>query len=448
MMIFKKSIPRRAFLRGAGAALALPLLDSMVPAMALPVEEAVANPTLRLSFVYVPNGILMDRWTPATEGTVFDLPPTLQAFAPFRDQMLVLSGLAQNNGLALEGEGSGEHARASAVWLTSAHPKKTEGADLRAGVSVDQIIAREYGKQTQLASLELALEPTDTVGTCDTGYSCAYTNTLCWRTPEVPMPMENHPRAVFERLFGDSESTDPASRLARTREDRSILDLVLLDIKRLLDGVGPQDRGKLNEYMDAIRDVERRIQLAEAQSTRELPSVERPKDIPGTYEEHFRIMMDLQVLAFQTDMTRVSTFMTGREQSTRVYRELGFADPYHSLSHHQNDPEKIAKIFQIDLLHSKVMADYLDKLRTTPDGEGTLLDHSMVIYGSALSDGNMHYHNDLPTLVMGGGAGRIKGGRHIRYPKDTPMANLFLTVMDQFGISMDSFGDSTGRLAI
>ncbi|MEE8350106.1 MAG: DUF1552 domain-containing protein [Acidobacteriota bacterium] len=445
MIITRKSLPRRTFLRGIGTTLALPLLDSMVPALA---AAPAAQPPTRLSFVYVPNGMIMDQWTPTTLGSNYELPSILEPLASFRNDMLVISGLAHNTGWALEGEGPGEHARASATFLTGVHPKKTEGADLRSGTSIDQIVAREFRKHTQLASLEVALDSTEVVGTCDTGYSCAYSNTLCWSSPTTPVPMENKPRAVFERLFGDSASTDPAERRARLRKERSILDLVTQDVARLQTGLGPKDRAKLVEYLDSIRDIERRIQIAEDQSARELPSVERPVGMPPTFSAHCKLMMDLQVLAYQTDMTRVITFMMGREQNTRVYDELGIKDAYHPLSHHQNDPDKIAQVHQIDILHSQMFAYFLEKMRSTKDGDGSLLDHSIIVYGSSLSDGNLHVHNDLPILLVGGGSGRINGGRHIRYPDDTPTTNLFLTLLDKLGIRLENFGDSNGRLEL
>ena len=443
MIITKKALPRRTFLRGLGATLALPLLDSMAPALAA--TPAAQSPT-RLSVVYVPNGMIMDQWTPTAVGSQYRLTKIMEPLAPFRDDMLVMSGLAHNTGWALEGEGPGEHARASATFLTGVHPNKTEGADLRAGTSIDQIVAKEFRQHTQLASLEVALDSTEVVGTCDTGYSCAYSNTLCWSSPTTPVPMESKPRAVFERLFGDSDSTDPAQLRARMREDRSILDLVTQDVSRLLRRLGSKDRAKLTQYLDAIRDIERRIQIAEEQPARELPSVERPVGVPSTFTAHCKLMMDLQVLAYQTDMTRVITFMMGREQNTRVYDELGIKDAYHPLSHHQNDPAKIAQVLQIDILHSEMFAYYLEKMRSTPDGDGSLLDHSIILYGSSLSDGNLHVHNDLPILLVGGGAGQLKGGRHVRYPDDTPTTNLFLTLLDKLGIPLENFGDSTGRL--
>ena len=447
MMIFKKAIPRRTFLRGVGATLALPLLDGMIPAFASTIGKSGKSP-VRLGFIYVPMGIIMEKWTPATEGPGFEMTPTLEPLAPFRDQLLVLSGLAHNMGLALEGEGVGDHARASAVFLTGAHPNKTEGADLRAGISVDQIAAKEFGNETQLASLELGLDSNEVVGLCDTGYSCAYTNTLSWRSPTTPVPMENKPRAVFERLFGDSDSTDPAERLARIQQQRSILDFVTREVNQLLPGLGPGDRVKLTEYLEAIRDVERRIQMAEEQSSRKLPSLERPVGVPDKFTEHAKLMFDLQVLAYQTDLTRVATFMIGQEGNARVYDELGISDSYHPLTHHQKDPEKIAKVVAIDTLHTQTLAYFLEKMQSTPDGDGSLLDHSMIVYGSALSDGNLHEHNNTPTLLIGGGGGRIKTGRHLQYPEDMPTTNLYLTMLDKVGINLERFGDSTGRLEL
>lgn len=445
MMIFRKAIPRRTFLRGLGTTLALPLLDGMVPAMAAQ-RDTAAKPVVRLSVVYIANGVIMDKWTPAIEGAGFELTPILEPLAPFRDRILVLSGLAHNSGRALQGENTGDHARAGATYLTGVHPRKTEGADTRAGISVDQIAARELGKHTQLASLELALDSSELLGQCEAGYTCAYMNTLCWRTPTTPIPMENRPRAVFERLFGDNDSTDPAVRLRQIRTDRSILDSVTQKVAHLLTGLGPTDRAKLTEYLDAVRDVERHIQMAEEQSSRELPTLERPPGVPSTFIEHARLMIDLQVLAFQTDMTRVITFMTGREFGGRTYREIGIPDGHHSLTHHQYKQEKIDKVIRINIYHAKLLAYYLEKLQSTPDGDGSLLDHMVILYGSSLSDGNLHWHDNLPILLAGGGAGRIQGGRHLRYPQDTPMPNLLLTMLDMLGVPVESLGDSTGKL--
>ena len=445
MMIFKKAIPRRTFLKGVGATLALPLLDGMVPAMAAVGDSQRVN---RLSFVYVPNGIIMDKWTPATEGAGFEMTPILEQIAPFRDNMLVLSGLDCKHANPQPGEGGGDHERGSGAFLTGSHPKKTGGADIQAGTSVDQVAAQELGKQTELASLEITLDFAEFVGGCDPGYSCAYTNTLCWRTPTTPIPMENNPRAVFERLFGSSDTTDPAERLARIRKERSILDAIAEDVTRLQTGLGSADRRKLTEYLEAVRDVERRIAKAEQQSAQELPTLARPVGIPATFQEHYELMADLQALAFQTDKTRVITFLVAHEQSTRPYPEIGIPDPHHPLTHHSGDQEKIAKVVQIQTYHAKMFSYFLEKMRSTPDGDGSLLDHMMIVYGGSISDANVHKHEDLPILLLGGGDGRIKGGRHVRYPKDTPVSNLFLALLDNLGVTKESFGDSTGHLSV
>ncbi len=443
MIVMNKALPRRTFLRGVGTTLALPFLDAMLPAFGA--TRALAAKPVRLGFVYVPCGIIMDRWTPAGDGRDFGFAPIMKPLEPFRQQLLVLSGLAQENGKPL-GDGPGDHARAGATFLTGVHPKKTEGADIHAGISADQIAAKELGHATQLASLEISLEAPGLVGNCDSGYSCAYSNTISWRTPTTPMPMEVNPRAVFERLFGDGESTDAADRLARARQDRSILDFVRDDVKRLEPGLGSRDRSKLDEYLDAIRDIERRIQKAEEQSAMPLPTIERPTGMPDTFEEHCKLMMDLQVIAYQADLTRVTTFMIAREGSTRSYRAIGISDGHHPLTHHQGDKEKIDKVARINTHHVEMFAYLLNKLRATPDGDGSLLDHSMVLYGSSISDGNMHTHVDLPLVLAGGGGGKVKGGRALRYSKETPMTNLLLTMLDKAGVKTEKLGDSTGEI--
>jgi len=418
----------------------------MVPALSL-AKNPAADPAMRLGFVYVPNGIIMDRWTPVGEGAGFKFAPTMQALEPFRDRMLVLSGLAQANGRAL-GDGPGDHARAGATWLTGVHPKKTGGADIHAGVSVDQIAARELGKTTQLGSLEIGLESPALAGDCDSGYSCAYTNTISWRSPTTPNPMEISPRAVFERLFGDGDSTDPAARLASLEEQRSILDYVAGDVDRLESGLGASDRGKLTEYLEAIRDIERRIQMAEEQNAAvTIPVMERPTSIPEEFDEHARLMMDLMVIAYQTDMTRIVSCMIAREGSNRSYRSIGVPDGHHSMTHHDGDPVKIEKVVKINHLHAQTFAYLLQKMQSTPDGDGTLLDHSMILYGSSLSDGNAHTHDDLPLVLVGGACGQIKGGRHLRFPKETPMNNLLLTMLFKAGLHPSAkLGDSSGFL--
>ncbi|MCU1238483.1 MAG: hypothetical protein JWP63_6450, partial [Candidatus Solibacter sp.] len=417
MIITKKSLARRTFLRGLGTTLALPLLDSMIPALG---GAAVSKAPVRLGFVYHPVGMILDRWIPATEGTGFEITPTMKALEPFRENMVVFTGLAQVNGRAL-GDGAGDHAREGATWLTGVHPKKTEGVGIRAGVSADQLAAREFGKTTQLASLELGLEGPSLAGGCDSGYSCAYTNTVSWRGDTTPLPVEVNPRAVFERLFGDGESTDPAARLAMLQEQRSILDYVSGSIDRMESKIGKADRTKLTEYLDSIRDIERRIQKAEQQSaSMKIPTMERPASVPEKFDDHARLMMDLQVIAFQTDMTRVLTFMLGRAGSNRPYREIGISDGHHSITHHQNDPVKIANVAKIDAFLVQTFAYFLEKLKATPDGDGNLLDHSLILYGSGLGDANIHTHHELPTALFGGGGGQLKGGRHLHYPKDTP----------------------------
>jgi hypothetical protein len=359
--------------------------------------------------------------------------------------MLVLSGLNHNQADPLPGEGqSAPHERAGATFLTGVHPRR-EG---HVGVSVDQITARELGRHTQLASLEIGLHNTNVVGKCEKDWSCAYLNTLSWRSPTTPLPSVGQPRAVFERLFGDTTSTDPDIRLARIRKDRSLLDSVTEAANRLTVRLGPSDRAQLGMYLDAVRDVERRIQLAEEQASRELPTLDRPAGIPASFDDYARLMFDLQVLAYQTDLTRVSTFMMGREQSNRSFPEIGIADAHHPLSHHKKDPEKIAKVFRINVFHSELFAYFLERMSSTPDGDGSLLDHSMIVYGSALSDGNEHLVQNLPLLLLGGGADQIKMGRHLRYGDDTPVSNLYLTLLDQLGIPLDNFGDSTGKLAL
>jgi hypothetical protein len=445
MIITKKHLPRRTFLKGLGVAMGLPLLDAMVPALAV-AGEVATKPISRISFVYVPNGIMMDKWTPTGMGSAFEMTPILEPLTSLREHVLLLSGLSHLEALSRPGEGAGDHARASAGYLTGIHPNKTEGADLKNGISLDQIAGKELGKHTQLASLELALDSTETLGACEPGYSCAYTNTLCWRTATTPMPMENHPRAVFESLFGDSDTTDPKVRLAQAKSDHSILDFVTQDVSGLMGSVGAPDRVKLSEYLEAIRDVERRIQLAETQTPREMPVLERPVGIPATFQEHAKLMYDLQILAFRCDLTRVTTFMMGHEQTIRAYVEIGIPDSHHPLSHHGGDVTKMKKVAEINNYHIKMLAYFLDKMRTIPDGDGTLLDHVAVLYGSGLSNGNLHLHDNLPVLLAGGGAGKIKGGRHIRFANDTPMTNLYGTLLDTVGVPADRLGSARGKV--
>jgi hypothetical protein len=441
----KQALPRRTFLRGLGVSLALPLLDGMVPAFAA-MRTTAARAVKRLGAIYVPNGVEMRMWTPKGEGKGFEFPLILEPLEAFREQTLVLSGLADKPAVPAPGEGIGDHARASATWLTGVRVKKTEGPDIRAGVSLDQIVAQHLGQETQLASLELALDSVEVLGACDAGYSCAYANTIAWRTPTTPLPMENNPRAVFERLFGASDSTDAATRAARLAQDRSILDFVTAEVAALQRTLGAGDKGKLTEYLEAVRDVERRIQTAERQRTRELPVVAQPMGIPETFDAHAKLMYDLLALAYQCDLTRVATFMIGKEVSGRSYPEIGVPDGHHACSHHQNDPVKLAKLAKINRYHIQHFTYFLEKLRATPDGDGSLLDHSVFVYGSGISDGNIHFHLDLPMVVVGGGAGTLHGGRHLKYASDTPLSNLYVALLDKLGLPLDQFGDSTGQL--
>ena len=445
MIVTKKHLPRRTFLRGLGVTLALPMLDSMVPAFGGARVSAV-QAVRRLGVVYVPNGMFMPNWTPANEGGVLDVTETLQSLAPFRDRMLMVSGLCSEEGIARPGEGAGDHARAAGAFLTGVHAKKTEGHDIRAGVSMDQLAARVLGQETQLASLELSLESAERAGACDPGYSCAYANTLCWSSATTPLPMSSDPRAVFERLFGTSGTTDPAAWLAARRHDRSLLDMVTAKVARLSGELGPRDRVKLNEYLEAVRDVERRIQMAERQTTRELPAMDQPAGVPDSFEAHAKLMFDLQVLAYQADLTRVITFMMGHETSNRAYPEIGVPDAHHALSHHGGDKALIERLKKVDGHLTAMFAYYVGRLASTPDGDGSLLDSVMILFGSGMSDGNRHDHHDLPTLLVGGGGGEIKAGRHVRVAPDTPNTNLFVTMLDKLGVPADTMGDSTGRL--
>ncbi len=444
-IITKKSIPRRTVLRGLGSTLALPLLDSMVPAFATGREKRAVR---RLGAIYVPNGMNIWQWTPTVEGATFDLTPILQPLAPFRDQVVVLSGMANKQADGLPGEGTGDHSRSQTAFLTGTHAKKTEGADIQAGMSVDQTVARELGRDTQLASLELGLENVPLAGGCEDAYSCAYTGTIAWRSATTPLPMEANPRAVFERLFGASESTDRQARLLRVQRDSTLLDAVSAELADLERALGVSDHRKLTEYLDAVRDIERRIQLAEEQIDRELPAVDRPRGIPETFEEHATLMFDLMALAYQTDLTRVCTFLVGREKSVRTYPEIGVPEPHHPVSHHQKQPEMLQKLAKVNTYHVQMFAHLLKILQSTPDGDGSLLDHVMIVYGAGMSNSDNHFHHDLPILVAGGGAGQIKGGRHLRLPYDTPLANLHLTLIDKMGIPVERFGDSEGKIEL
>jgi hypothetical protein len=441
MFLTRTHLPRRTFLKGMGAAIALPMLDAMTPALAAARREA----PVRLAFTYVPNGITMEEWTPAAAGRAFDYTRVLKPLEPFRQDTLVLTGLAQRNGNAL-GDGPGDHARAAASYLTGVHPRKTAGADIRNGVSVDQIAAQQIGHHTRFASLELGCDDSRTVGNCDSGYSCAYTNSLAWRSETTPMPPETNPRLVFERLFGDIDtSVPPEVRARRLRHRRSILDLVGERTKGLAADLGPADRRKLDEYLSSIREIERRIELSEADMTDLVPSIDKPTGIPVLYADYVRLMFDLQIIAFQTDSTRISTMMMGREGSMRTYPEIGVPDPHHPLTHHRGNAEWIERVTQVNVMHMELFADFVRRMKETPDGDGSLLDHTMIVYGSGLSDGNRHTHEDLPVLLVGRGGG-FRTGQHIAYEAHTPMTNLFLTLLDRMGVQAEQIGDSTGHI--
>ena len=442
--VTRKHMPRRTFLRGAGTVLALPLLDAMVPALTAQSRTA-ANPLSRLGFVYIPHGAVMDKWTPAATGSNFEFSPVLQPLAPFRDRVLILSGLSHHQADSL-GDGGADHARSSPTFLSGVHPKRTEGEDIRAGITIDQIAAQHIGQSTRYPSLEITTEDmTGVVGACDTGYSCSYMNTISWRTPTTPLPMEINPRVVFERLFGDGGAPD--HRLAR--DSRKIAAFWTRSPARSPASKtvsAPGDRARLSDYLDNVREIERRLQIAEKQSATSLTVPEAPVGVPDSYEEHARLMFDLMALAYQTDLTRVFTYMLARELSQRSYPQVGVAEPHHATSHHQDDPVKLAKLVKIQTYHVTLFAHFLEKLRSTPDGDGTLLDHSLILYGSSMSNSNLHNHKPLPILVAGGQGG-FRGGRHLKFAEDTPMANLLVSLLNRAGVPQDTVGDSIGTLA-
>ncbi|MEC9224030.1 MAG: DUF1552 domain-containing protein [Pseudomonadota bacterium] len=439
-MVTKKHLPRRTFLQGVGATIALPYLDAMTPAFA-----AAEKPVTRAAFVYTANGIIMNDWTPAETGSNFAFSKTLKPIETFRDQTVVVSGLAHRNGEAL-GDGPGDHARAGASWLTGAHPKKTQGADIRNGQSIDQLLAQQIGQTTPLPSLEIGLQDVRMVGGCDSGYSCAYSNTISWSSPTTPLPYETNPRRVFERLFGDGDTTDPEARAIQLRQNRSLLDFVLQDTQRLAPKLGASDRSKLSDYLDSVREVERRIQNVEQREGAELPTLDRPEGIPPSFEDHVKIMSDLIAIAFQADLTRVVTFMYSREGGNRAYPSIGVPDAHHGLSHHQNDPVRKARLQQIDQYHVEMFSYLLGKLRDSQDDTGSLLDNSLVLFGSSLSDSNAHLHDNLPTVLVGGGSGKLKGGKHLRVPDGSPMTNMLLSIADGLDVPLEDFGDSTEHL--
>lgn len=439
MFITQRHLPRRTFLRGMGAAIALPLLDAMVPARA-----ATPTPKSRYSFLHVPHGASPGFWRPEGVGKDWQLSRILQPVAAFKDRLTVISGTDHRMATSLSpDESAGDHSRTAAVYLSAAHPKRTEGQDIYAGVTIDQVLAQAIGQDNPLPSLELCIEDVGSLGVCGVGYSCAYTNSISWSSATSPLPMERNPQVVFERLFGDGGS--PEERAARKREDRSILDSVLADVGRLKRGLGPTDLARFSDYLDDIREIERRIALAEKTAAID---AERPETADLPFDEHVKLMLDLQVLAFKADITRVATMMFSRDLSAKVYPESGVPDAYHALSHHQRDPVRMERYAKLNAYHVSIVAYFLDKLRSTQEGGSNLLDDSLVMFGSPMSDSNLHDHNDLPILIAGTAAGRYAGDRHIVTPKGTPLANLFLTIAEKEGIRLDSFGDSSGKLEV
>lgn len=441
MIIAKKQLSRRTLLKGMGVTVALPLLDAMTPAFATAAEKVKA-PT-RLFFGAVPNGIEMKAWTPTGLGKDFEFTRILKPLEPFREDLLVITGLAHRTGASKE---AGDHARAGGNYLTGVHPKRTTGADIEVGISVDQVAAQALGSKTRLASLELGCEATRMVGSCDAGYSCAYQNSLAWRTPNTPMPPEINPRSVFERLYGSLESSLDPKRQAELNEDRrSILDYVNERTKKLVSTLGPTDKRKIDEYLTAIREIEKRIARVESDNHQLTPEIDKPNGIPANFADHVRLMHDLLIVAFQSDITRISTMLYSREGSNRAYPELGFTDGHHPITHHRYLPDLVEKVTKINCYHLEQFAYFIKRLKSIPEGDGTLLDHCMIVYGSSHSDGNRHSHVNLPTIIVGRGNGALKTGRHIVYP-ETPMTNLFLTLLDKMGVPTEKLGDSTGKL--
>ena len=441
MFVTRKHLPRRTFLKGVGVSLALPLLDSMIPARTL-LAQTAAKPLPRLGFVYVPHGAIMDKWTPATEGAGFEFTPILKPLEPFRDRLNVVSGLGHR-----AADTTAVHSLSPTTWLSGVRPKATQGVDAYAGVTADQIAAQQIGQDTVLPSMELATEDhSGLIGSCDRDYGCIYMNTLSWRTPTTPMPMEINPRKVFERMFGQGGSA--TERLARIKEDKSILDAITRDVASLQVQLGPSDREMMTQYLENVREIERRIQRAEqSQGDEDLTLPARPAGVPFDYEEHIKLMYDLMALAYQADVTRVMTFMISREVSNRTYPQVGVTDGHHAISHHQNRAEKMEKNVKIQTYNISQFGYFLDKLRNTPDGDGSLLDHAVLLYGSNMSNSNAHDHYPLPNLVIGGAAGRMQGGRHLKYADHTPMTNLLVTMLDKVGVKQETLGDSSGLLA-
>jgi hypothetical protein len=440
MFITKKSLPRRTFLRGVGATLALPLLDSMIPARTL-LAQTPAKPLPRLGFVYVPHGAIMDKWTPATVGGGFEFTPILKPLEPFRDYVNVVTGLGHR-----AADTTAVHSLSPTTWLSGVRPKATQGVDAFAGVTADQIAAQAIGQDNPLPSMELATEDhSGLIGSCDRDYGCIYMNTLSWRTPETPLPMEINPRKVFERMFGQGGS--PSERLARIQEDRSILDAITREAAALQLQLGPSDRQTMNQYLENVREIERRIQRAEkSQGDADLQVPARPAGVPFDFEEHVALMYELMALSYQANITRVITFMVSREVSNRTYTQVGVSDGHHAISHHQNRAEKMAKNVLIQTFNVNQFKGFLEKLKSMPDGDGSMLDHTLLLYGSNMSNSNAHDHFPLPNLVVGGAAGKMKGGRHLKYEDHTPMTNLLVTMLGKVGVKQETLGDSTGTL--
>jgi uncharacterized protein DUF1552 len=438
MFITKMSLPRRTFLRAVGATLGLPLLEAMVPAFTA-IAKTAANPQPRFGAVFVPNGAITDQWIPSAPGTGFELTPILKPLERFQSSLVVVSNLTRANPGVVEGD----HAISASGWLTGVYPKRTEAEDIRAGTTIDQVIAKQIGQDTPFPSLELATtDYTGYIGACTSGFSCAYTNTISWSSPTTPLPMEINPRVLFERMFGRPGTV--AERRARTKRNLSILDLLAKETSQLQRGLGTRDRARLDEYLDNIREIERRIQRTEARNSTDVTSVALPIGIPESFEEHLALMYDLMTIAYQADLTRVVTFMTDRELSQRTYPQIGVTEQHHTVSHHGNNPENIAKVARINTYHVELFAKFLDKMRATPDGDGSLLDHSLIFYGGGMGNPNQHASDPLPLIAVGGGVGT--GHRHIKLPTRTPVGNLWMAVARQYGSPIDHLGDSTGAV--
>ncbi len=445
MMITKMALPRRTFLRGVGATIALPFLDAMVPALTA-MSRTAAAPIRRLGFTYVPNGVILDEWTPTATGAGFELSPILAPLEQHHDQVVVVSNLALRSGEAAEGEGAGNHSRASASWLSAIRPKKTTGADIRAATTIDQIAANAIAEDTPLRSLEVAAMDFTAVGTCDVGYACTYSNTIAWRTPTTPLPMQTNPRVVFERLFGEvGRGIDVRRR--ELAEDRSILDAIAGQVDGLQRQLGAADQARVRDYLESVREVELRIQRMEQRVDADLALPDTPLGVPCSYDDHARVLYDLQALAFQTDVTRVCSIMLGKEASPQAYPHIGVPEAHHAVSHHGGKVNEVEMHAKINTYHITLFGQFLDRLRATPDGDGTLLDHTLLLYGSGMGNGDLHEHVPVPALVAGGAWGTIKGGRHIRYEHETPMANLLVSVLEKTGLEVESLGDSTGRVS-